>query len=193
MSTVAKTETPRGEYDLSDFFKDFVDFTKSLTEGMLRQLPDESDRAAFTPMGESLNNQVQEITAYLTDLHKERPAQKVREHKEMLRLNGIKKLAEAGISLAKDLSSTHAKFNIGGIFDLLKKVLRKLFPKLAEKFEWILELLNELKNFILGFGSSKLNATLARAHIDYMDQLTSLAKLEKAGMASSAENVDDDD
>lgn len=193
MSNNIKAETNRSDYDLNDFFKDFVDFTKSLTDGMVRQLSDEGDRATFTPMGEALNNQVQEIITHLVGTHKERTTQKIKEHTEMLRLNGAKKLAESGRIIARDLSSNNAKFNIGAIFDLLKKILRKLFPKLAEKFEWILELLNELKNFILGFGSSKLNSSLARAHIEYMDQLTALAKLEKAGMNANSQADEDDD
>lgn len=99
--------------------------------------------------------------------------------------------------IAQNLSSQKAKIAISDIIALIKKIIRALFEILnIRKPRWLeplLELIDEIVNFLVSIGVLKLAHTLSRRHQDYMAELTQMKRLQRATTSGNHDEEEEDE
>lgn len=169
---------------LDRFLTKFVDLTAQVPKGMLAQTTDADEIALIAAYATPLNEQVVQLCDYLKQRAKGASNQAIEEIGTILRLTAADALTDSGLRVARSLSSQKAKIGLSDIIDLIKKIIRvlaKIFHiNLPDWFEPLLELIDEIINFLLSIGVIKLASTLSKRHQDYMAELTHLERLQKA-------------
>lgn len=169
---------------LDRFLSKFVDLTSQVPKGMLAQATDADERELIAAYAAPLNEQVVQLCDYLKQRAKGASGQALEEIGTLLRLGAADALTSSGLRVAQNLSSQKAKIGMSDIIDLIKKIIRvlaKIFHiNLPDWFEPLMELIDEIFNFLLSIGLIKLASTLSRRHQDYMAELTQMERLQKA-------------
>jgi len=114
-----------------------------------------------------------------------------------LRLSAANTLAESGLHIAQNLSSQKAKIGISDIIKLIKKIILKLFDvfKIPTP-RWLvplLDLIDEIVDFLVSIGVLKMAHALSVRHQDYMAELTHMKRLQKATMLGNQAEEDEDE
>jgi hypothetical protein len=177
---------------LERFLTRFVELTSQISTGMLAQSTDADEKEVIAALSKPFNEQVTRLCDHVRQSSKTFSRQSVEQVGIVLRLNAADALLDSGTRVAQNLSSTTAKLGLSDIFDLIKKILKKLFPNLPAWLNAILELLNELKNAIFGAGSPKLANTLSQRHQNYLAELTHLERLDRESAWRMANEQDEE-
>lgn len=195
-----KPEVPRSQNPLESldkFLARFVDLTSQLSTGMLAQSSDADDKELIASYAEPLREQVSQLSDYIRQAAKGASRQVIEEIGTVLRLTAADALTEGGMRIAQNLSSQKAKIAISDIIALIKKIIRALFEILnIRKPRWLeplLELIDEIVNFLVSIGVLKLAHTLSRRHQDYMAELTQMKRLQRATTSGNHDEEEEDE
>jgi hypothetical protein len=169
--------------DLTQFLKSLTDFSVKIEKGMLAQSDDEDATNVITAYSSVFRAQLTELCAYVQQRASKASRQANSEVATVLKLTSGNLLVQRGLDISQDLGSQTAKISISGIFELIKKILKAILdifgitlPKWLDK---LLELLDEILNFLLSAGLPRLANILSRQHQDYLSEQTQLARLER--------------
>jgi hypothetical protein len=170
--------------ELDKFLAKFVELTSQVPKGMLAQTTDADEIELIAAYAGPLNEQVAQLSEYLRQKSRGASKHTLEEAGMILRLMAADSLTESGLRVARSLSSQKAKIGLSDIIALIKKIIRalaKIFNiALPDWFEPLLELIDEIINFLLSIGVLKLASTLSKRHQDYMAELTHLERLQRA-------------
>ena len=104
-------------------------------------------------------------------------------------------LVENGMRVAQNLTTQTAKITLSDIISLIKKIIDKLaviFGFTLPKWFWpLMELIDEIINFLLSLGLIKLANTLSRRHQDFMSEMTHLKRLQREVALASNHGEDE--
>jgi alkylhydroperoxidase/carboxymuconolactone decarboxylase family protein YurZ len=195
-----KPEVPRSQNPLESldgFLSRFVDLTSQLTTGMLAQSTDADDKELISSYAEPLREQVSQLSDYIRQAARGTSKQVIEEIGTVLRLTAADALTESGMRIAQNLSSQKAKIGISDIIALIKKIIRALFDILnIRKPRWLeplLDLIDEIVNFLVSIGVLKLAHTLSKRHQDYMAELTQMKRLQRATTPGIQDEEEEDE
>jgi uncharacterized phage infection (PIP) family protein YhgE len=170
--------------ELDKFLTKFVELTSQVPKGMLAQTTDADEIELIAAYAGPLNEQVTQLSEYLRQKSQGASRQALEQAGTVLRLMAADSLTDSGMRVARNLSSQKAKIGLSDIIDLIKKIIRALAQifhiTLPDWFEPLLELIDEIINFLLSIGLIKLASTLSKRHQDYMAELTHLERLQRA-------------
>jgi hypothetical protein len=170
--------------ELDKFLTKFVELTSQVPKGMLAQTTDADEIELIAAYAGPLNEQVTQLSGYLRQKSRGASKHTLEEAATILRLMAADSLTESGLRVARSLSSQKAKIGLSDIIALIKKIIRalaKIFNiTLPDWFEPLLELIDEIINFLLSIGLIKLASTLSKRHQDYMAELTHMERLQRA-------------
>lgn len=193
-------EGPAGQGPLSEldrFLTRFVELTAQVSKGMLAQSTDADEKELIAAYAKPLNSQVAQLSDYLRQRARSASAQVIEDIGTVLRLTAADALTEGGMRVAKNLASQKAKIGISDIIALIKKIIlaiaEMLHINLPDWFHALLELIDEIINFLLSIGLLKLASALSKRHQDYMAELTQMKRLQRASAwRSNTEDQDDE-
>jgi hypothetical protein len=169
---------------LVEFLDNFEPIPVDLVNKLLKITSDENEKNIINALAPTLINQFKESKKYLMDLSVQASKQSLNEVETFLKIS-------SGISLAKNikilLPSIPSPVGIIGlvkIIEQIKKVLEKIFELLSITLpKWVIlliDLIDEIINAMLSLGSLKMSNILSRLEVNYLAELTQVAKLEKA-------------
>lgn len=195
-----KPEVPRSQdplESLDKFLTQFVDLTSQISRGMLDQSTDADERELITAYAEPLNEQVSQLGDYIRLAARGTSKQVIEEIGTVLRLTAADSLTKSGVRISQNLSSQKAKIAISDIIKLIKKIIRALFeifhiPK-PRWLEPLLELIDEIVDFLVSIGVLKLAHTLSKRHQDYMAELTQMSLLQRATTTGNQDEEEEDE
>lgn len=194
-----KPEVPQNQGPLADldkFLTKFVELTSQVSKGMLAQSADADEKELIAAYAKPLNEQVVQLSDYLRQKARNSSRQVVEEIGTILRLTAADTLAESGMRVAQNLSSQKAKIGLSDIINLIKKIINVLAEifhiNLPDWFHPLMELIDEIINFLLSIGLIKLASTLSKRHQDYMSELTHMKRLQRAS-AWRNQNAEEDE
>lgn len=195
-----KSEAPQSQDPLASldkFLTKFVDLTSQVSKGMLAQSTDADEKELIAAYSKPLNEQVVQLSDYIRQGARGSSKQVIEEIGTILRLTAADTLTESGMRIAQNLSSQKAKIGISDIVNLIKKIIRKLVAifhiPVPDWFEPLLELIDEIFNFLVSIGVLKLAHTLSKRHQDYMAELTQMKRLQRATRIGNQDDEDEDD
>jgi hypothetical protein len=169
--------------DLGRFLQSLPDFASSIEKGMLAHSDDEDARNVITAYSAAFKEQVTGLSAYVQERAGKASRQAMSEAATLMKLSSGNLLLQRGIGITENLASPTAKMSISGIFELIKKILKKLLAifhiTLPGWLDALLDLLDELLNFLLSPGQPKLASILSRQHQDYLAEQVQVARLER--------------
>lgn len=169
------------------------EYLPAVRQGLIEQASEEEQRI-IEPMFDTLEEQMSEVTGQLKDKNQDVPPRQVEEINQFLKSAAAPQLLSAGKDVARDMSTRQAKTGQSDIFDLLKKLIKKI-PELfggslPSWFSDLLDVINELKNQVFSVGSMQLSHELSRRHQDYLKELTQVERLKQAQQARLKSNDD---
>jgi hypothetical protein len=169
--------------ELDKFLTKFVELTSQVSKGMLAQSTDADEKELIAAYASPLNEQVVQLSDYLRQRAKSASRQAIEEIGTILRLTAADTLTESGMRVAQNLSSQKAKIAISDIIKLIKKIIHRLIEifhiHVPDWFEPLLELIDEIFDFLVSIGLIKLASTLSKRHQDYMSELTHMKRLQR--------------
>lgn len=182
-----KPEVPGSQNSLESldkFLTQFGELTSQISRGMLAQSKDADDEELITAYAEPLSEQVSQLGNHIRQAATGASKQVIGEIGTLLRLTAADTLTKSGMRIAQNLSSQKAKIAISDIIKLIKKIIRALFeifhiPK-PLWLEPLLELIDEIVDFLVSIGVLKLAHTLSKRHQNNMAELTQMALLQSA-------------
>lgn len=164
-----------------------ADLIPLVAQAMRGVTTEPADDVVITALAGPLTIQVGSIRDYLLGLAAEAPAPLLEQVEALLGRTAAISLTESARLVSENLSLPTTKIAFSDLFELIKKVLLALFDMFGINLgDWVLTLLDvidEILNFLLSLGSARLARTLSQRQRDAMETLTKLAYLEMANAA----------
>jgi hypothetical protein len=199
-ATNAKRKDPPTRDALSEldlFLTKFVDLASQVPKGMLAQSTDADEKELIAAYAKPLNEQVVQLSDYIRQKASTASPQGVEEIGTVLRMMAANTLTESGLRIAQNLSSPKAKIGISDIIKLIKKIIRRLIEifhiHMPDWFDPLLDLIDEIIDFLVSIGLIKLASTLSKRHQDYMSELTHMKRLQRASSWRAGEEEDEEE
>ena len=175
--------------ELDKFLSKFVELSVQVPKGMLAQSTDPDEKELILAYARPLNEQIVQLSDYIRKKAGNASPKALDEIATILRVTAANTLAESGLRVARNISSQKAKIAISDIIKLIKKILEQLVNifhiNLPEWFWPLIELIDEILDFLLSIGLIRLASTLSKRHQDYMSELTHLKRLQRESALSN--------
>ncbi len=167
-----------------------------VTDALLKYARDEDERNVINMYTPALKNQFKELSSYISQQSTKASGRAMENVEQFLRISSPNLLmSSVGIALPS-IQSVVGKLGIAGLFQEIKKILKKVLELVGLRLpEWInplLLLIDEIINIFLGGESAKMRNALSEMEQNYLAELTQLAKLEKATRELNYDESDDD-
>jgi len=167
-----------------------------VTDALLKYARDEDERNVINMYTPALKNQFKELSSYISQQSTRASGRAMENVEQFLRISSPNLLmSSVGIALPS-IQSVVGKLGIAGLFQEIKKILRKVLGAFAIRLpEWLdvlLTLIDEVAHILLGSESPKMRNALSEMEQNYLAELTQLAKLEKATRELNYDESDDD-
>jgi hypothetical protein len=195
-----KHEGPQSQDPLASldaFLKKFADLTSQLSKGMLDQSTDVDEKELIAAYAKPLSEQVIQLTDYIRQAARVSSKQTIEEIGTILRLTAADTLTESGLRIAQNLSSQKAKIGISDIIKLIKKIILELFEIFKiRKPRWLvplLDLIDEIVDFLVSIGVLKMAHALSIRHKDYMAEFTQMKRMQRATMLGDQAEEEEDE
>jgi hypothetical protein len=183
--------------ELNKFLTGFVELTSQIPNGILAQSTDPDDKALVAAYAAPLNEQVGRLTDYIRQKAGSTSKQGLEEIGAVLRMMAANTLVENGMRVAQNLTTQTAKIALSDIINLIKKIIRviiAIFNITVPNWFWpLIELIDEIINFLISLGLIRLASTLSRRHQDYMSELTHLMRLQREAALAGNNGEDEDE
>jgi hypothetical protein len=195
-----KRSDPQNQNPLSElnkFLTGFVELTSQIPNGILAQSTDPDEKGLVAAYAAPLNQQVGQLTDYIRQKASTTSKQGLEEIGTILRMMAANTLVENGMRVAQNLTSQKAKIALSDIINLIKKIIRtiiQIFGITVPDWFWpLIELIDEIINFLISLGLIRLASTLSRRHQDYMSELTHLMRLQRESALANINGEDEDE
>ena len=169
--------------DLTQFLQSLPGFAARIEKGMLAHSDDEDAANVITAYSAAFKQQVTELSGYVQERAGKASQQARSEAARIMKLTSGNVLVERGLGISDNLASPTSRISISGIFELIKKILKAILAifniTLPRWLDKLLELLDEILNFLLSAGQPRLANVLSRQHQDFLSEQTQLARLER--------------
>ena len=176
---------------LAIFLGASVDLIALVAEAMRALTREPSDQVVIAAFAGPLTIQVASIRDYLLALAADAPAPVLAQVEALLGRTAAISLTESARLVAANLSLPTTKIAFGDLFEMIKKIILALLDifgiNLGDWVTKLLDLIDEILNFLLSLGSPGLARTLSERQRDAMENLTKLAYLETAIAARRGE------
>lgn len=172
---------------LAIFLGATADLIPLVAQAMRAVTTEPADDVVIAALAGPLSIQVGSIRDYLLALAADAPAPVLEQVEALLGRTAAIALTESARLVSNNLSLPTTKIAFGDLFEMIKKVLLALLNIFGiDLGDWVtklLDLIDEILNFLLSIGSARLARTLSQRQRDAMESLTKLAYLEMANAA----------
>jgi hypothetical protein len=183
MKKAAKKMNSNDTSGLESFLAAFSQLPQKVVDSMLAQSGDEDQKTVITAYGDVLIEQVAQLCNYVRAATPKLSAQGQVEVDTFLRLSAANTLLRSANSVASNLASPSSRIGISSIFHEIKKIVRKLLEifgiTLPKWLDGLLNLIDEILDWLVSVGILHLASTLSRSHQNYLAELALLSRLER--------------
>lgn len=181
---------------LNSFLSTFEKLPDHIIKGMLKQAGNEDEIFYIQSLKQTITAQFFELSNNIKELSGKSTSKQLSDAEHFIKMSSGMNLLDSAKSLSSRLASPLNKLGLSSIIHFIKKI----FLKLAEIFNWtlpkwvipLLELIDEIIDFLLSMGIFKLSNAMSRNHQNYLAEMTQMAKLQEAFSSRISQDEEED-
>lgn len=179
---------------MNTFLSTFEKLPDQIIKGMLKQASNEDEIFYIQSLKQTITSQFYELQNNIKELSVKSTSKQFSDAEHFIKMSSGMNLLDSAKSLSTRLASPLNKLGLSSIIYFIKKI----FLKLAEIINWslpswvipLLEMIDEIIDFLLSMGIFKLSNAMSKNHQNYLAEMTQMAMLLEA---FSARIIQDED
>lgn len=171
---------------LTEFLQKFEKIPTEIVDALLKVTEDEDEKNVINSFAPTFKNQFRELSLFVSEKSGMATKQGLVEAETFMRVSSGNTLASNLSFALPSIGSNIGKLGIAGIVQEIKKIIMAILDLIGIKLpKWIhglINLIDEILNKLLGRESINMRNALSQMERNFLDELTGVAKLEKASL-----------